>query len=120
MSHLYQVVDMIHVKQMYAFFIVVCSFLVEPVVEAVNQGHICFLVQSKRMSMLKLRRFVMIKRTAFVVVFCVLLEMIRVLIRAGFAVVCVVIHNSPMLGSLLNDMPHLTVQKEGDVQQYGM
>ena len=109
---------------MYMHFIAACtyliSFLVEPVVEAVNHGHTCFIVQSKRMSMLKLRRFVMTKKIAFAVVFCVPLEMTRVLIKAGFAVVCVVIHTSPILGSLLNDMPHPMVENEGDVQQYGM
>ena len=72
------------------------------------------------MSMLKLRRFVTTKKIVFVVVFCVPLEMIRVLIKAGFAVVCVVINNSPILGSILNDMPHPMVEKEGDVQQYVM
>lgn len=46
----------------------------------------------------------------------------KLLIKAGFALVCVVIHNSPILGSILNDniMPHPMVEKEGDVQQYGM
>ena len=35
--------------------------------EAVNQGHIFFIVQSKRISMLKLRNFVMAKKIAFVI-----------------------------------------------------
>ena len=123
LSHLYQVVRTNNMT-LTCIFIVVCtyliSFLVEPVVEAVNQGHTCFIVQSKKMSMLKLRLFVTTKKIVFVVVFCVPLEMIQVLIKAGFAVVCVVIHNSPILSSILNDMPHPMVEKEGDVQQYGM
>ena len=62
----------------------------------------------------------MAKKIAYVTVFCVPLEITQPLIRADFAVVCVVMHNSTMLSYLLNDMKYLIVQKVGDVLQHGI
>ena len=70
--------------------------------------------------MLKLRNFVMAKKIAFVILFCVPLEIMQPLIRADSAVACVAIHNSAMLSYLLNSMRYLMVQKKGDVLQYGI
>ena len=72
--------------------------------EVVNQGHIFFIIQNKTISMLKLRKLVMAKKIAFVILFCVPLEIMQPLIRADSAVACVAIHNSAMLSYLLNGM----------------
>ena len=84
-----------------------------------SRAHLFYSTKQKNINT-EVKKFCDGKENCFRQSLCMPLEIAQSLIRAGFVVICVVSHNLAMLSYVSNDMRYLLLQKEGDVQQYGI